>query len=218
VAAAAAATNSEVSVTQRKMEWLVWGGLILTILVVLGAFIILPAKSRTLPMLGRMSDFQLTSQDGQPVTLASLHGEVWIADVIFTRCAGQCPIMSSHMRSVQDALTQGTQIKLVSFTTDPDFDTPSVLKQYAAKFGAHDGEWFFLTGTKPALRNAIVDGLKLACIENSSGRAGDPGSLFVHSAKFVVIDQEGQIRGYFDGETEDGPSQAVAAAQSLVNR
>jgi cytochrome oxidase Cu insertion factor (SCO1/SenC/PrrC family) len=213
-----AATNNEVSLTGHKKEWFVWGGLVLTILVLLGAFVVLPAKSRALPMLGQMADFELTSQDNRPVTLASLHGDIWIADVIFTRCAGQCPIMSAHMRGVQDSLPAGKPVKLVSFTTDPDFDTPSVLKQYGAKFGAHDGQWLFLTGTKTALRHATLDGLKLASIENSSGQAGDAGSLFVHSEKFVVIDQDGQIRGYFDGETDDGASQALAAAKSLVNQ
>src|SRR5580693_9514115 len=121
------------------MEWLVWGGLLLTILALLTAFVVLPFKSRPQPVLGQMSDFSLTSQDNQSVTLSSLHGNVWIADVIFTRCAGQCPIMSGHMRTIQDALPAGTSVKLVSFTTDPDFDTPSVLKQYSARFGAHDG-------------------------------------------------------------------------------
>jgi protein SCO1 len=112
----------------RKIEWVVWGGLLITILALLAAFIVLPFKSRPLPILGQMPDFSLTNQDNQNVTLASLRGNVWIADVIFTRCAGQCPIMSAHMQSIQDELPAGQPIKLVSFTTDPAFDTPSVLK------------------------------------------------------------------------------------------
>jgi len=198
------------------MEWLVWGGLLLTILALLTAFIIVPFRSQPLPVLGQMSEFTLTNQDNQNVTLASLHGDVWVADVIFTRCAGQCPVMSAHMQSIQDALSGASPIKLISFTTDPDFDTPSVLKQYGARFGAHNGQWMFLTGTKASLRRATVDGLKLSVMENSG--QGDPGALFVHSEKLVVLDQDGRIRGYFDGETAEGASQALAAAKNLARR
>ena len=197
------------------MEWLVWGGLIITILALLTAFVVVPFKSKPLPDLGQMPEFSLTSQDNAAVSLASLRGEVWIADVIFTRCAGQCPIMSAHMQTIQNSLPAGKPVKLVSFTTDPGFDTPAVLKQYGARFGAHDDQWLFLTGTKTDLRHTIVDGLKLAAMENQS--AENAGDLFVHSQKIVVLDQAGRIRGYFDGETDEGTSQALAAAKSLLH-
>jgi protein SCO1/2 len=199
------------------MEWLVWGGLLITILVLLAAFIFVPFKSRPLPDLGQMPEFALTNQDHQNVTLASFRGNIWIADVIFTRCAGQCPLMSSHMQTIQDALPAGLPIKLVSFTTDPDFDTPGVLKQYGTHYGAHDAQWIFLTGSKAALRGAIVDGLKLSAMENPDRQADSSGDLFVHSQKLVLIDQDGRIRGYFDGETAEGASQALAAAKSLAH-
>src|ERR1700679_200191 len=121
-------------------------------LALLTAYVVLPPRSKPLPILGSLPDFALTNQNNQNLTLASLRGQVWIADVIFTRCAGQCPIMSSHMKTMQDALPAGLPIKLVSFTTDSAFDTPEVLKQYAARFGAREGQWIFLTGSKPALR------------------------------------------------------------------
>jgi protein SCO1/2 len=198
------------------MEWMVWGGLLLTILLVLAAFLIHPFKARPLPVLGQMSDFALTGQNNQDVNLASLRGEVWIADVIFTRCAGQCPIMSAHMQAIQDALSPGLPIKLVSFTTDPGFDTPAVLKQYGSHFGAHDDQWIFLTGSKAALRRATVDGLKLSVMDNPSSKPDHAGDLFIHSQKLVLLDQDGRIRGYFDGETADGTSQALAAAKTLA--
>jgi len=198
------------------MEWVVWGGLLITILALLTAFVILPFKTRPLPVLGQMPDFALTSQDNQNVTLASLRGQVWIADVIFTRCAGQCPVMSAHMQAIQDALPTGLPIKLISFTTDPGFDTPAVLKQYGARFGAHDDQWIFLTGSKAALRRASVDGLKLSVMDNPSGQSDNAGDLFIHSQKLVLLDQDGRIRGYFDGETSAGASQALAAAKILA--
>jgi protein SCO1 len=165
--------------------------------------------------LGSMPDFVLTNQDNQSVSLTSLSGNVWIADVIFTRCAGQCPIMSSCMQSIQDALPAGSPVKLVSFTTDAEFDTPSVLKQYAARYSARDGQWLFLTGSKSALRHAEVQGLKLSVVDKPPGERDNADDFFIHSQKLVVIDQTGQIRGYYDGDTAEGGSQALAAAKKL---
>ena len=91
-----------------------------------------------LPVYGTMSDFTLTNQNGLTVTLADLRGQVWIADAIFTRCPGQCLIMSAHMKEIQNGLPSGLPIRLVSFTTDADFDQPPVLKKYAERFGAND--------------------------------------------------------------------------------
>jgi protein SCO1/2 len=199
------------------MEWVVWGGLLITILVLLTAFVVLPFRSKPLPVLGSMPDFALTDQNNQNVTLGSLHGSVWIADAIFTRCAGQCPIMSAHMQGIQDALPSGLPVKLVSFTTDSAFDTPEVLKKYAARYSARDGQWIFLTGSKAALRHTTVDGLKLGVVDKPPGDRDNAEDLFIHSEKLVVIDQNGQIRGYFDGETAEGAAQALAAAKSLAH-
>jgi protein SCO1 len=198
------------------MEWVVWGSLLTTMLVLLAVFLVHPLRSKPLPMLGALPDFALTDQNNQALTLASLHGHVWIADVIFTLCAGQCPIMSAHMQALQDEVPAGLPIKLVSFTTDAAFDTPEVLKKYAARYGAHEGQWIFLTGSKPALRHATVDGLKLGVLDKPPGERDNADDLFIHSQKLVVIDQNGQIRGYFDGETTEGAAQALDAAKNLA--
>jgi cytochrome oxidase Cu insertion factor (SCO1/SenC/PrrC family) len=198
------------------MEWVAWGGALIVLLALLTAFVVHPFARPPLPVLGSLPDFALTDQDNQNVTLASLRGDVWIADVIFTRCAGQCPIMSAHMQEIQDALPAGSPIKLVSFTTDADFDTPTVLKKYAAHFSAHDGQWIFLTGSKTALRHATVEGLKLGVVDKPPGQRDNADDFFIHSQKLVVIDQSGRIRGYFDGETAEGTAQALAAAKTLA--
>lgn len=200
------------------MEWVVWGGLLVTILALLTAWIVLPSRSNPLPVLGTLPDFALMDQDSQNRTLASLRGDVWIADAIFTRCAGQCPIMSAHMQGIQDSLPAGLPIKLVSFTTDAAYDTSAILKKYAARYGARDGQWMFLTGTKAALHHAEVEGLKLGISDKPPGDRDYATDLFIHSQKLVVIDQTGQIRGYYDGETTEGVSQARAAAISLARQ
>jgi protein SCO1/2 len=126
--------------------------------------------------------------------------------------------MSAHMRDIQDKLPAGLPVKLVSFTTDPDFDTPAVLKSYGARYGARDGRWIFLTGGKAALRHASVEGLKLTVVDKPPGEREDFADLFIHSQKLVLIDQRGCIRGYFDGETPEGTSAALAAAKTLARQ
>jgi protein SCO1/2 len=124
--------------------------------------------------------------------------------------------MSEHMKRIQSALPSDAPIKLVSFTTDPAYDTPAVLQKYAARYGAGQGRWFFLTGEKSVIRQAAVDGLKLTVLDKSAGEQENSNDLFIHSAKFVVIDKSGRIRGYFDGETDEGTAQALAAAKTLA--
>jgi protein SCO1/2 len=200
------------------MEWVAAGALLIIVLALLAAFVVLPVLSKPLPVLGSMPDFALTDQDNQNVTLASFRGGVWIADVIFTRCAGQCPVLSAHMQEIQDALPAGSPVKLVSFTTDAEFDTPAVLKKYATRFSARDGRWIFLTGSKAALRHATVEGLKLSVVDKPPGQRDNADDFFIHSQKLVLIDQTGRIRGYYDGDTAEGTSQALAAAKTLARR
>jgi protein SCO1/2 len=202
----------------KKTEWLLWGGLAVMVAVILAAFIGPPVKAKPLPVYGAMPAFRLTDQDSRPTTPETLRGQVWIADVIFTRCAGQCLIMSGHMKDLQASLPPGSLVKLVSFTTDPDFDTPAILKKYAARFGADDGRWIFLTGDKAALRQATVMGMKLTVMDKPPGERDNESDFFIHSAKFVLIDQSGNIRGYYDGETPEAVTQVLAAAESLARR
>jgi cytochrome oxidase Cu insertion factor (SCO1/SenC/PrrC family) len=126
--------------------------------------------------------------------------------------------MSAHMKEIQDALPAGWPVKLVSFTTDPDYDTPPVMRQYAARYSARAGQWLFLTGTKAQLRRAAAQGLKLSVLDKPPGERDNAADLFIHSEKFVIIDRHGHIRAYYDGEADTGPSQALAAAKALARQ
>src|SRR5271170_2006727 len=106
------------------------------------------AHKSALPVIGQIADFTLTNQDGKITTLADLTNHVWVADIIFTRCAGPCPRMTGQMKSLQDALPQSSEAKFVTLTTDPENDTPEVLKKYGERFNADFSRWNFLTGTK----------------------------------------------------------------------
>ena len=117
--------------------------------------------NRTLSSYGTLPSFELVNQDGQPFGSAQLAGKIWIADFIFTSCPGPCPIISSRMSELQKPLEK-TDIHLVSFTVDPEKDTPEVLRAYAEKLNAQPGALGFLTGARPAIYALARDGFKLA--------------------------------------------------------
>jgi protein SCO1/2 len=202
--------------SERKTEWLVFGALAGAVLAIFAAIVFFPARAKSLPVYGTVPDFTLIDQNNQATTLATLRGRVCVADVIFTRCAGQCLTMSASMKEIQAALAAPLPIELVSFTTDPAYDTPAVLKKYGARYDAQDGRWLFLTGDKAALHHAIVDGLKLSAVEKPSAEQENAADLFIHSTKLVLIDKEGRIRGYFDGDAPESVAQAIAGARNLA--
>src|SRR5260370_27581098 len=152
----------------RKTVWLVWGGLLLLVsLLTVGLLLQFRSRtneSATLPVLGQVSDFTLTNQNGRAVSLADLRGHVWVADIIFTRCAGPCPRMTRQMKELEKALPAGSDTKLVTLTTDPDYDTPAILKTYSERFSADLSRWTFLTGTNPEIRKLGINSLKLAAV------------------------------------------------------
>jgi len=156
------------------------------------------APAPPLPVYGPVSDFMLTNQMDQAVSLHDLAGHVWVADVIFTRCPGPCLKMSRQMMELQQALPAGSRARLISLTTDPEFDTPSVLKTYAARFNANPARWQFLTGDKQRLNRVAIDSLKLTALSKKPEDRESPQDLFVHSTIFVVVDGQGRLRGAFE--------------------
>ncbi|MEW6306381.1 MAG: SCO family protein [Verrucomicrobiota bacterium] len=194
--------------TSRHLNWTVWGGLVLTVLVIAAAFISsrLQSGSSRLPVLWQVQDFSLTNQSGAVVSLSDLRGSVWVADIIFTRCPGPCAFMTKRMAELQGALPPDSPVKLVSLTTDPEFDSPKVLQDYARRFGARDERWQFLTGTKQAIFDLAVRDLKLALQELPPDKRTVPNDLFLHSTRFVLVDKQGRVRGVFDMLPEVTPA------------
>ena len=160
------------------------------------------ARQKALPMIDQIADFTLTNQDNQATTLADLTNHVWVADIIFTRCAGSCPVMSTQMKSLQDALPATSRAKLVTLTTDPDYDTPTILKKYGERYGADFQRWTFLTGTKKGLAGLAAGSLKLGSTPVAPQDQKSPVDLFVHSTIFVVVDKQARLRGIFQTEGE----------------
>jgi protein SCO1/2 len=194
--------------TPQQLPRTLWIGVAL-LLGLLGAMYLLSlaeldrTHKSALPVLNRVADFTLTNQDGQVTTLADLTNRVWIADIIFTRCASSCPIMTAQMKSLQDALPTASEAKLVTLTTDPDYDAPTILKHYGERYGADFKRWTFLTGTKRELANLATDSLKLGSTPVPTQDQKSTVDLFVHSTIFVVVDKHAQLRGIFQTEGDD---------------
>jgi protein SCO1 len=189
--------------TSQKMSRTIWVGVGLVIILMAAAIVlsrVQPTRRShpALPVIGPVAAFALTNQSGQAVTLANLRGKVWVADIIFSRCAGPCPRMTRQMASLQDALPQDNSVQLVSLTTDPEFDTPEVLAKYAARFNANPDRWQFLTGTKKEIVNLAIDSLKLTAVETKPEERADEADLFIHSTIFVVVDKQARLRGVFE--------------------
>jgi protein SCO1/2 len=151
-------------------------------------------KRQLLPVYGQIPAFELTAETGQPFSSKSLDGRVWVADLIYTTCPGPCPRMSSLMRQVQQASISMPDVQLVSFTVDPEHDTPAVLAQYAVRYQAQPTRWHFLTGPRVALDHLARDSFKLSNVDGSLN----------HSTRFVLLDRQSRIRGYY-GTSDDNP-------------
>jgi protein SCO1/2 len=147
--------------------------------------------------------FQLVERSGESVGLADLTGKVWVADFVFTHCAGPCPLLSSKMARLQKALNGHDGVRLVTFSVDPERDTPDVLAEYARRYQAHSEQWLFLTGEKKEMYRLIGEGFRLA-VDDGGPQAG----IITHSTRFVLVDQQGRIRGYYDGD-EPGTVEAL---------
>ena len=142
-----------------------------------------------LPIIGKIPAFDLVDQNSKQFTLKNLEGNVWLADFIFTTCSGPCPIMTERMGMVQHDLLETEKLKFVSFTVNPDYDTPEVLKKYAQRFDADVGSWSFVTGKYEQIQELIVEGFKM----------GDVEEIVFHSTRFALVDHEGNLRGYYSG-------------------
>ncbi|MFN0068078.1 MAG: SCO family protein [Limisphaerales bacterium] len=166
--------------------------------------------------LGQVSDFRLTNQLGAAVTPETLRGQVWVANVIFTRCPGPCASLTRLMGEVQSDLEDQPEVRLVSLTSDPEFDTPAVLGEYARKFQADPGRWWFLTGTGQEVRRVAVHDLLLVVLEKRPEDRSVPDDLFIHSTLLVVVDGQGRLRASVEGLEPGAREKVVAAVRRLV--
>ena len=156
------------------------------------------SKSSPLPVISQVADFSLTNQNGTLTTLADLTNHVWVANIIFTRCGGPCPRLTMQMKSLQVKLPANSRAKLVTLTTDPEFDTPAVLQKYSQRAEADDNRWTFLTGTKAEIAKLGSGSLKLSATPVKLEDQKSIDDLFIHGTIFVVVDKHARMRAYFE--------------------
>lgn len=147
-----------------------------------------------------VTPFALTERYGRPVSNEDLKGKVWVASFVFTRCSGPCPSVTATVARLQSELDLANtpDLRLVTFTVDPDRDTPGELKKYAETFRAHPDRWLFLTGKEDEIHRLAKDGFKLG-VSRSESLNPPAGQEFDHSTFLVVVDRAGRVRGFFDG-------------------
>lgn len=164
-----------------------------------------------LPVLYAVPPASLVSDAGDPFELESLRGNVAIYDFIFTRCGATCPMMTRAMQRLIEEFDDAAPMRFVSVTVDPVNDTPEVLAHYAAQHRT-DPRWVFLTGEREQIIRLSVDGFKLA-----AGGDPQPGlEPFLHTAKFVLVDPEGKIRGYYESGDREQMEKLVEDARRLL--
>jgi protein SCO1 len=197
--------------TSKGLQIALWSALGAALVVVVVLFLKSPPARSHLPELGVVRPFTLTNQAAASVRLADLKGKVWVADIIFTRCMGPCPKMTEEMRKLQRAFAAEDRLRFVTLTTDPDHDSPQVMRRYAEKFDADPNRWHFLTGPKEEiLANLAVESLKMSAVEKQEDQRQNANDLFIHTTMFVLVDKRGKIRGFYES-LESGFQEKIQA-------
>ncbi len=197
-------------------------------------------RSVQLSVYGAVPEFSFVERSGRTVGRSDFLGKVWVIDFIYTRCTDTCPLQSAEMKRLQADLASEPDVRLVSITIDPTWDTGNVLSRYADRFGADPTRWLFLTGDKEAIHRFARQGLHLPILE-PKGRAGgvtpgaagrfrpmlepkaavaDDGSQApapLHSSRFVLVDRRAQIRGYYESANPESLQSLRKAIQLLLS-
>ena len=163
---------------------------------------IVDGKTVTDTVWHRVNNISLVNQLGDTVSLDDINGSIIIADYFFTRCPSICPTLTKNMKSLQDAMKMkdyrrridSSYVRFLSFSVDPERDSPDVLKKYADKYAVNHDTWWFLTGEKKKIYDFAFNELKLGL---QDGKGID--SNFIHTQKFVLIDKNRNVRGYYNG-------------------
>jgi protein SCO1/2 len=171
--------------------------------------------------IGTVPDFSFINQNGKSISNEDYKGKVYIAEFFFTTCPSICPIMNRNMVRVQNEFYGNPNLGIASFSIDPEYDTPEVLKSYAESYGITNPNWHLLTGDKAKIFELANAGFNLYVGENSEVEGG-----FEHSGYFALIDREGKIRSridengnpiiYYDGLETEGIQMLIEDIEVLL--
>ena len=174
-----------------------------------------------LAVIGTVPDFSFTDQNGKTISNSDYKGKVYVAEFFFTTCPSICPIMNQNMVKVQNEFYGNPNLGIASFSIDPDYDTPEILRDYANSYQITNPNWHLLTGEKVKIFDLANSGFNLYVGENSEVEGG-----FEHSGYFALIDQEGKIRYrydehgnpiiYYDGLETEGIQMLIEDIERLI--
>ncbi len=168
-------------------------------------------RSKSLEPLFPAPAFAYVDQHGQTVTNRSLQGKVWVANFIFTQCRTICPLLTAKMVQLQRKL-EGVDMRFVSFSVDPEHDTPEVLADYARRWRAEETRWTLLSTTEQLLPRT-AQGFHIAVMKNDGG---EPGNQVIHTSVFMLVDGEGMVRGVYDSEQREDFAALAEHARKLA--
>ena len=198
---------------QKPASWVGLLGLVLLSLVIYRATATRGSLKVQLPVLSTVPAFSFVDQGGAPLGSAQLSGKIWVANFIFTRCPNICPKFTAKMGTLQDrSKEQLPGLTLVSFTVDPENDTPEVLAAYGQKFRADFSRWHFLRGDRPELERVIRDGM-LQPMDRGDGK--DLNTV-VHGSYFALIDEKLQVRGVYRFSEPGAVDEVIRDARLLL--
>lgn len=165
------------------------------------------------PVLGQLPPFSLVDTHGKPFGTAELRGQVWIASFFFTSCPSICPVLMTRVASLQQRFREAgiDAIRLVSITVDPETDTPARLLAAEPGYGVDESRWRLLTGSREQIAELLTSGFKVPGLDGVATADGD----IPHSAKVVLIDGTGHVRGYYDTD-EQGLDEVFHRAQHVL--
>ncbi|MBX7142974.1 MAG: SCO family protein [Oligoflexia bacterium] len=146
-------------------------------------------KGRELPELGNAPAFALIDSNGNGFNSESLKGRPWVASFFFASCQATCPTLMGTIASFLKRNHELGDFRVVSMSVDPSYDTPEILKKYAAKFSVDSKQWMLLTGDRSKVEDLIVNGFKVGTHEEP----------LLHSNRFLLFDQQGRLRGTYNG-------------------
>jgi cytochrome oxidase Cu insertion factor (SCO1/SenC/PrrC family) len=158
---------------------------------------------KALPKISVIPPFTLTERSGRPISNRDLAGKIWIADFVYTTCPGPCPLVTAELAKIQGQLAGDAHVQLVTFTVDPQTDTPAVLAKYADTYHADPDKWWFLTGPEKPLYALIQNGF-LQAVQDNRGQQAEPGAFTVtHSTYYALMDANGVMRGVYQSQDAD---------------
>ena len=161
----------------------------------------------------RVLDFELVNHLGDTVTLADVQGQILVVDFFFSRCATICPLMPQNLQRIPDRLDPQMPIRILSHSVTPKADSVSVLNRYANKHGANPDLWWFLTGEKKEIYKLARQSY-FSCLDEGDGGFQD----FVHTENVVLVDDEGRLRGFYDGTDSKSMSQLFSDLEFLAEK